>query len=35
MWLGVYESKMFTEPLLGFVVVPIASLQKEQLDCRW
>ena len=34
-WLGIHESNMFTEPLMGGVLLPLASLQKEKLDCRW
>ena len=34
-WIGIHESNMFTEPLLGYVEIPIASLRKEVLDCRW
>lgn len=34
-YIGIHYNKLFTEPLLGWLVVPIASLQKETLDCRW
>lgn len=34
-WFGVHESNLFTEPLIGCVEIPIGSLVKEQLDCRW
>ena len=32
---GLHESHLFSEPLIGCVEIPIASLAKETLDCRW
>ena len=33
--IGIHLSKLFTEPLLGCVEIPLATLPKEELDCRW
>ena len=34
-WLGIYLSKLFTEPLFGWVEIPLTSLHNGPLDTRW
>lgn len=34
-WVGLHLSKLFTEPLLGCVEIPIESLPAEEIDTRW
>jgi hypothetical protein len=34
-WLGLHLSKMFTEPLIGSVEIPLADIPAEKLQTRW
>ena len=34
-WLGIHESKIFTEPLIGWLELELANLPAETLDTRW
>ena len=34
-WLGIHQSKLFTEPLIGCLELPLDKLSNDVLDTRW